>query len=207
VAPAVLGLGAGGSTGAWRSHSRRAYFTNEQSGSRFEEKCPSLDRPQRSASYSWPRLGCGYGASAASITRRLSESSGGGQRPQATNCVPAHAVLGAAEKARPSSIQAGPVIISASIRSRPAQPMNEANGNGAGRSDVLSLGPRRSGSEKQHEKISTDCDRCGLAASRNFARNFKIEMFVIRSGDWGAIDDAVRVELESIAFRDALKSK
>jgi hypothetical protein len=30
---------------------------------------------------------------------------------QATNCVPAHAVLVAAEKARPSSVQAGPAII------------------------------------------------------------------------------------------------
>jgi hypothetical protein len=36
VAPAVLGAGGlGGSTGAWRSHSRRAYFRNEQPGSRF----------------------------------------------------------------------------------------------------------------------------------------------------------------------------
>jgi muconolactone delta-isomerase len=68
--------------------------------------------------------------------------------------------------------------------------------------------------------------------------NFKIELFVIRVGDWGGymlldcddptavhkfcsmlpafvfearpvipIDDAVRVELESIAFRDGLKGK
>jgi muconolactone delta-isomerase len=68
--------------------------------------------------------------------------------------------------------------------------------------------------------------------------NFKIELFVIRVGDWGGymmvdcddpttvhkicsmlpafvfearpvipIDDAVRVELESIAFRDGLKPK
>ena len=37
---------------------------------------------------------------------------------EATNCVPAHAVLVAAEKARPSSVQAGPAIISASIRFR-----------------------------------------------------------------------------------------
>ena len=35
------------------------------------------------------------------------------------SCVPAHAVLVAAEKARPSSVQAGPAIISASIRFRP----------------------------------------------------------------------------------------
>ena len=41
---------------------------------------------------------------------------------QATNSVPAHAVLVAAEKARPSSIQAGPAIILASIRFRPASP-------------------------------------------------------------------------------------
>jgi hypothetical protein len=36
VAPAVSGLGAWGSTGAWRSHSRRAYFANEEPGSGFE---------------------------------------------------------------------------------------------------------------------------------------------------------------------------
>ena len=41
---------------------------------------------------------------------------------QATNCVPAHAVLIAAEKARPSSAQAGPAIMSDSIRFRPAAP-------------------------------------------------------------------------------------
>jgi len=70
------------------------------------------------------------------------------------------------------------------------------------------------------------------------ADNFKIELFVIRVGDWGGymladsedplevhklcsmlpafefearpvipIEDAVRVELESIAFRDGLKAK
>ena len=38
---------------------------------------------------------------------------------QATNCVPAHAVLVAAEKARPSSVQAGPAITSAFIRFQP----------------------------------------------------------------------------------------
>ena len=43
--------------------------------------------------------------------------------------------------------------------------------------------------------------------------NFKIELFVIRVGDWGEhgplipIDDAVRVELESIVFRDGLNRK
>jgi hypothetical protein len=37
---------------------------------------------------------------------------------QATNCVPAHAVLVAAEKARPSSVQAGPAIMSASTHFR-----------------------------------------------------------------------------------------
>jgi hypothetical protein len=38
---------------------------------------------------------------------------------QATNCVLAHAAPPAAEKVRPSSVQAGPAIISASIRFRP----------------------------------------------------------------------------------------
>jgi hypothetical protein len=38
VAPAVSGAGAWELTGAWRSHSRRAYFANEQPGSRFEGK-------------------------------------------------------------------------------------------------------------------------------------------------------------------------
>ena len=38
--------------------------------------------------------------------------------------------------------------------------------------------------------------------------NFKIELFVIRVGDWGGyMMVAVRVELESIAFRDGLPRK
>jgi hypothetical protein len=84
-----------------------------------------MDRGRRSASYSERRLGFGYGVSAASITRRWrarSPSSSGGRMLRATNCAPAHVVLIAAEKARPSSVQAGPVIISASIRFRPGAP-------------------------------------------------------------------------------------
>ena len=46
----------------------------------------------------------------------------GPDAPQATNYVPAHAAPAAAEKARPSSIQAGPAIISASIRFRLKSP-------------------------------------------------------------------------------------
>jgi hypothetical protein len=66
----------------------------------------------------------------ASITRRWlapSSASCGGRMLQATNCVPVHAVLIAAEKARPSSGQAGPAIISASIRFRLAPPTKRAN--------------------------------------------------------------------------------
>ena len=77
------------------------------------------------ASYSGRRLGFGCGVSGASIARRslaLSLSSYGGRMLQATNCAPAHVVLIAAEKARPSSVQAGPVIISASICFRPGAP-------------------------------------------------------------------------------------
>ncbi len=75
-------------------------------------------------------------------------------------------------------------------------------------------------------------------AERKATANFKIEMFVIRVGDWGGymlvdcedpltvhkfcstlpafefqarpvipVEDAVRVELEAIAFRDGLKRK
>src|SRR6202040_4420645 len=76
-------------------------------------------------SYSGRRLGFGCGVSGASIARRslaLSLSSYGGRMLQATNCAPAHVVLIAAEKARPSSVQAGPVIISASICFRPGAP-------------------------------------------------------------------------------------
>jgi hypothetical protein len=84
-------------------------------------RCATLDHRLHSASYSGRRLGFGCGVSGASITRRsLAQlpSSFGGRMLQATNCVPAHAVLIAAEKARPSSGQAGPAIISGSIRFR-----------------------------------------------------------------------------------------
>ena len=85
----------------------------------------NLDDDRRSASYSERHHGFGCGVSAASITRRwraLSPSSCGGRTPAATNCVPAHAVLVAAGKVRPSSVQAGPAIISASIRFRLKSP-------------------------------------------------------------------------------------
>ena len=45
---------------------------------------------------------------------------------RATNCVPAHAVPVAAAKARPSSVRAGPAIMSASIRFRLAAPTRRA---------------------------------------------------------------------------------
>jgi hypothetical protein len=83
--------------------------------------CANMDRGRPSASYSKQRLGCGYGASAASITHRWraqSPSSCGGRMLQATNCVPAHAVLIAGKKVRPSSARAGPAIISVFIRFR-----------------------------------------------------------------------------------------
>jgi hypothetical protein len=58
--------------------------------------CVNLDDDQRSASYSERRHGFGYGVSGASITHRWraqSPSSCGGRMLQATNYVPAHAVL------------------------------------------------------------------------------------------------------------------
>jgi hypothetical protein len=60
----------------------------------------AADHRQRSASYSSRRPGFGCGVSAASITRRWraqSQSFGGDQTPQPTNCVPAHAALVAAD--------------------------------------------------------------------------------------------------------------
>jgi hypothetical protein len=42
---------------------------------------------------------------------------------QATNCVPPHAAPLAAGRVRRSSVQAGPVIMSVSIHSRPPWPM------------------------------------------------------------------------------------
>src|SRR5262249_33024901 len=56
----------------------------------------------------------------------LSPSSFGGQAHQRTNCVLAPAVLAAAGKVRPSSIQAGQVIILASSRFRRRTSMNDA---------------------------------------------------------------------------------
>jgi hypothetical protein len=91
--------------------------------------CANLDRGPRSASYSEQRLGSGCGVSAASITRRSlarSLSFCGVRTLQATSCVPAHAALVAVEKVRPSSVQAGPAIMSASIRFRPAAPTRRA---------------------------------------------------------------------------------
>jgi hypothetical protein len=64
--------------------------------------------------------------SGASITPRSlarSRSFCGGRRHQATNCALAHAAPPAAERVRPFSVQAGPVIMSASTHSRPAPPM------------------------------------------------------------------------------------
>jgi hypothetical protein len=80
-----------------------------------------LDHPPRSASCSEQRLGCGCGASGASITRRwlaLSLSSGGGRTLPATNYGLVFAAPVAAAKEQPSSTQAGPAIISASSRFR-----------------------------------------------------------------------------------------
>ena len=107
-----------------------AHCLVENCGVSDTRRCPLwvdfvLDHGQRSASYSERRHGFGYGVSAVSITHRWrapSPSSCGGQTHQATNCVPAHAVLVAAEKARPSSVQVGPAIISASIRFRLKSP-------------------------------------------------------------------------------------
>jgi hypothetical protein len=80
-----------------------------------------MDRGQHSVSYSEQRLGSGFGASAASITRRLlapSPSSGGGRMSLVTNCGLPHAAPVAAAKVRPSSIQAGLVIMLASVHFR-----------------------------------------------------------------------------------------
>ena len=82
-------------------------------------------RPTRSASYSERRHGFGSGVSAASITRRsltLSRSSCGGRTLPAINYGLALAARVATAKERPSSIRAGPAIISASIRFRLKSP-------------------------------------------------------------------------------------
>src|SRR5262249_15080207 len=84
--------------------------------------CVNMNRDPQSASYSVRLLGCGCGASAVSITRRLfapSQSSCGGRTPQATDYAPALAAPVAATKERSSSIQAGQAIILASVRFRP----------------------------------------------------------------------------------------
>ena len=76
---------------------------------------------RRSVSFSKRRLGCGCGASVASIIRRLPApwlSSVGGRILRATNFGVPRAAPAAAAKVRPSSIQAGPAIILASVRFR-----------------------------------------------------------------------------------------
>jgi len=80
---------------------------------------PTLGELQRAIA------GCACDVSAASITRRWlarSPLSCGGRRHQVTNCVPAPAAPVAAGKVRPSSGQAGPVIILASVRFRLKSP-------------------------------------------------------------------------------------
>ena len=92
--------------------------------------CVNLDDDRRSASYSERRHGFGCGVSGASITHRWraqSPSPCGGRMLQATNCVPAHAAPVAVRKARPFSVQAGPAIMSASIRSRPTSQMTSGS--------------------------------------------------------------------------------
>ena len=85
--------------------------------------CANSDHGQRSANCSEQRLGSGYGANAASITRRLLvplPSSGGDRTRPVTNYELALAAPVAAVRVQPSSIQAGPAIILASVRFRPA---------------------------------------------------------------------------------------
>jgi hypothetical protein len=68
-----------------------------------------LDHDRLSANCSEQLRGSGFGVSAVSIMRRSlapSLSFCGGRTHRAINCAPAHAVLVAAEKARPSSVQA-----------------------------------------------------------------------------------------------------
>jgi len=75
-----------------------------------------------SASYSVRLLGCGCGASVASITRRSLApwpSSGGDRTRPATNYAPVRVAPVAAAKVQHSSIQAGQAIILASVRFRP----------------------------------------------------------------------------------------
>jgi hypothetical protein len=72
-------------------------------------------------SYNYRPRGYGFGASAASITRRLlapSPSSGGGRMSLVTNCGLPHAAPVAAAKVRPSSTQVGQAIMLASVRFR-----------------------------------------------------------------------------------------
>ena len=93
-------------------------------------RCAKLDHGRRWANYSGRRPGCGCGVSVASITRRLlarSLSSDGDQMLPATSCALAHAARVAVRKARPFSVQAGPAIMSASIRSRPTSQMTSGS--------------------------------------------------------------------------------
>ena len=79
-----------------------------------------------SASYSVRLLGCGCGASVASITRRSLApwpSSGGDRTRPATNYAPVRVAPVAAAKVQHSSIQAGQAIILASVRFRPTSMM------------------------------------------------------------------------------------
>jgi hypothetical protein len=90
-----------------------------------DDQRPTLGELQRATPWVW--LWC----ERCQLTRRWraqSPSSCGGRMLQATNCVPAHAALIAAEKARPSTGQAGPAIISASIRFRLAPPTKADEG-------------------------------------------------------------------------------
>jgi hypothetical protein len=170
VAPAVSGAGGlGGIDGGLAQPFAPRLFYKRTIGQQVRREVPQFGPPPTLGELQLATLGCGYGASAASITRRLLArwpSSGGGRTLPATNYGRLLAVPVAATKELPSSIQAGPEITLASIRSRPAQPMSEANGNGAGRSDVLSVGLRRSGSEVA---VLTDLSLRARACTR--ARN------------------------------------
>jgi hypothetical protein len=108
-------LGAWGSTGAWRSHSRRAYVANEQPGSRFEGKrsapvwtTPTVGELQRTTPWAW--LWCERCQHHAPLACAVAVILWG---PDAS---PAHAAPPAGEKARPSSVRAGLAIILASTR-------------------------------------------------------------------------------------------
>jgi hypothetical protein len=85
--------------------------------------CANLAHRLRSANYSGRRPGYGCGVSTANIMLPFlarSLSSDGGQMLPATSCAPVHAARVAARNVRASSVQAGPAIILASTRFRPA---------------------------------------------------------------------------------------